>query len=179
MVAPVLQEPDTTEHISLGRQAQSDKIWLPKLDVQALQGKDPKQEPMPESVPLRQHDTCNQWLRWLGEQVSGVVNWMEEEESLQIDRLFATTEVSRVCVTWAGPRGSWTREYEGIKETRCLLYDNTTSRPLPEQGLVAPFVGLVAFIDQDSLSFRDHCTSQVIKRVQAKMSTQDESTRGQ
>ena len=58
---------------------------------------------------------------------------------------------------------------QGIEKTRGLLYDNTTSRPLPEQGLVALcFVRPVALVDHDSSTFRDHCMSQVTKWVQAR-----------
>ena len=37
-------------------------------------------------------------------------------------------------------RGLGLGSTQGIEKTRGLLYNNTTSRPLPEQGLVAPFV---------------------------------------
>ena len=89
MVAPVLQEP---KHMSLDQQAYPDEERLPELDALGLQGEGPRPESMPQSISLRQHNTCSQWLRWLGEQVSGVVNRMNKEERMQMDQFSTTTE---------------------------------------------------------------------------------------
>ena len=57
-------------------------------------------------------------------------------------------EVLRVFVTWAGPQGSWTREYERDKEDpRFALRQDY----FPSIGLIAPFVGPLAFIDHTQL----------------------------
>ena len=71
-----------------------------------------------------------------------------------------------------GPRGSQTREYEGIEKVWGCL----TTRLLPKQGLLAPFVGLVDFVDRGFSNFRDHHMSDRVG-IRGKMNTQDECTR--
>ena len=88
-MAPVPWEPITEIHISPGRQEQQNNEQLP--EPAKLQEVEPRTERIPQQATL-QHDTCNQWLRWVGEQVSSVVNRIEEEEKAQRDRLFAATE---------------------------------------------------------------------------------------
>ena len=43
------------------------------------------------SALTQQQGTGSQWLRWIGEQIAGVVHYMEAEEKAQVDRLLATT----------------------------------------------------------------------------------------
>ena len=43
------------------------------------------------SAWTQQQGTDSQWLRWIGEQIAGVVHYMEAEERAQLDRLLATT----------------------------------------------------------------------------------------
>ena len=43
------------------------------------------------SVQTQQQGTGSQWLRWIGEQIAGVVQYMEAEEKAQMDRLLVTT----------------------------------------------------------------------------------------
>ena len=43
------------------------------------------------SVETQQKGIGSQWLRWIGEQIAGVVQYMEAEEKAQMDRLLVTT----------------------------------------------------------------------------------------
>ena len=49
-------------------------------------------EPAPQPELARPQGTSNQWLRWIRQQVVGVVTHIEEEEKAQRDQLFATIE---------------------------------------------------------------------------------------
>ena len=42
-------------------------------------------------MQTQQQGTGSQWLRWIGEQIAGVVQYMEAEEKAQMDRLLVTT----------------------------------------------------------------------------------------
>ena len=42
-------------------------------------------------MQAQQQGTGSQWLRWIGEQIAGVVQYMEAEEKAQMDRLLVTT----------------------------------------------------------------------------------------
>ena len=41
-------------------------------------------------MQTQQHGTGSQWLWWIGEQIAGVVQYMEAEEKAQMDRLLVT-----------------------------------------------------------------------------------------
>ena len=87
-MAPVLPEQVIKLPISPGRQAQQEKELLPTIQ----QGLETRPEPTPQLEPAMGQGTDNQWLRWIGEQVVGVVSQIEAEERAQWDRFFTTTE---------------------------------------------------------------------------------------
>ena len=52
-------------------------------------------EPVQQFAALTQHGTCRQWLKWLGKQVSGVADWMDNKQwqmGNQVDWLLVTIE---------------------------------------------------------------------------------------
>ena len=56
---------------------------------------EPRLKPGQQFADLTQHGTCYQWVKWLGEQVSGVADRMEDEQQqagVKTERLLATTE---------------------------------------------------------------------------------------
>ena len=83
----VQQDSDKERLILLGLQTQQQEESRPE---QILGEEEPliqwvrmEQEPRPESVQqfvaLTQHGTYQEWLRWLGEQVSSVADEMDDE----------------------------------------------------------------------------------------------------
>ena len=42
-------------------------------------------------MQTQQQGTGSQWLRWIGEQIAGVVHYIEAEERAQTERLLVTT----------------------------------------------------------------------------------------
>ena len=43
-------------------------------------------------MQVQQQGTNNQWLQWNGEQIAGVVQYIEAEDKAQMDRLLVTTD---------------------------------------------------------------------------------------
>ena len=75
---------------------------------------------MQQFATLTQHGTCQQWLRWLGEQASGVADRMDEEQrqrGSQQERLLTTTEElekARAQIRGLEEKMTRTKEYAAI-----------------------------------------------------------------
>ena len=83
-------EEEPTEHLQRRQKTSTAR--------QAGEHADPKKDgtPLPRneepSVQAQQQGTDSQWLRWIGEHIAGVVQYIEAEEKAQMDRLLVTTD---------------------------------------------------------------------------------------